>query len=270
LIGEEEYPLVQRPPLTAAKVLYKLFRGLVRLATGPARLLPEGPAKNAVRRLVLSFQHSLPTEFAVNKGDTVVQVGTPHPRTLLRFARAVGPNGRLVVVEAMPENQDRLVQAVASHGLRNVTIVRAAACNENRMGELALSPLGGDHKIPLAGISIDNDARPENVEMRLVPCQFVRLDDALTPLGVATIDYLSVTVNGAEAEVIKGTEKILRASPSGSRLYAKGHAIDALGAPLHRQIEMLARSLGYATKVTRGEPSSTQARRAGDIFAWKP
>ena len=68
---------------------------------------------------------------------------------------------------------------------------------------------------------------------------------------------MSVTVNGAEAEVLRG--------------FAKGHALDQDGKPIHLQSEELMRSIGYDTKITRGEPSSTTdkswLRCAGDLYA---
>jgi FkbM family methyltransferase len=260
---------VQKPPVTRAKLVYRLFRGLVRTLTVPARRLPEGRLKNAVRSLMLNFQHSLPTELVVNRGDTVVQVGTPTPKTVRRFQRAVGPQGRLVIVEAMPENQRRLREDIERRGLSNVQVIEAAACNENGSGELAVSPLWGDHKLPLDGVTIDNDERPENHAMQRIPVRLVRLDDALGDLGLTSVDFLSVTVNGAEAEVLRGAAQILSSSRPGTRVYAKGHALDAAGQPIHQQTEPLMRSFGFRTKVSRGEPSTTQARRAGDLFAWK-
>ena len=49
------------------------------------------------------------------------------------------------------------------------------------------------------------------------------------------IDYLSVTVNGAELEVLKGAEALLRSAPSHARIYAKGHALDNAGEPIHQR-----------------------------------
>src|SRR4029077_7096614 len=141
---------VRRPPFRLARMGYRWQRGATRVLTYPVRWLPEGSATKArVRAGILRFQHSLPTELVVGRGDVVVQVGTPHPSTLLRFHRALGDTGRLVIVEAMPENQERLAQAISAHRLDNVDLVRAAACDENREGELAVSPFRGDHRIPL-------------------------------------------------------------------------------------------------------------------------
>lgn len=174
-----------KPPFRLARTFYKLFRGATRVLTIPVRRLPEGNAKSSIRRFVLRFQHSLPTELVVNAGDTVVQVGTPNPRTMARFARAVGEAGRLIIVEAMPDNQARLEQAIREGGHHNVSLIKAAACNENGAGELAVSPFWGDHRIPLADIAMDNDRKAENQNMPRIPVRFVRLDDALDELGVS-------------------------------------------------------------------------------------
>ena len=94
-------------------------------------------------------------------------------------------------------------------------IIRAAACNENGEGELEVSPYPGDHKIPVPGITTDNVLRPANTYLHRVPVRFIRLDDELREHGVQGIDYLSVTVNGAELEVLKGTEELAaRGSPA--------------------------------------------------------
>lgn len=255
------------------RYLYWGMRGVARVATIPFRRMPEGRTKYWIRSIILAFQRSLPMEFAINPGETVVQIGTPRPRTLHRMRKAVGERGHLVIVEAMPENQQRLAAAIAASGYANVTLIRAAACNENRTGELSISPYLGDHKIALDHIRMDNDLRRGNEAMETIPVEFVRLDDELPRHGVESINFLSITVNGAEGEVLKGTRAILSRSPVHARVYAKGHALDREGQPLHLEARAIMQELGYRTKITRGEPSSTTDRRwrwrAGDLFAWK-
>ena len=70
------------------------------------------------------------------------------------------------------------------------------------------------------------------------------------------IDFLSVTVNGAELEVLKGSEGLLRSAPRHARVYAKGHALDETGEPIHRAAQQFLKELGYETTITKGEPVS--------------
>ena len=254
------------------RVAYYALRGIVRLISMPVSMMPECMFKSCIRRSVLSIQHSLPTELAVNSGDTIVQIGTPWPRTLHRFRRAVGERGCLVIVEAEPINYNRLKSAVEEAGYKNVHVIEGAAWSETIAGKLATSPYFGDHKIQQKAVSMDNDLRAANKEMKQIDVQFYRLDTLLSELGVSEINYLCVTVNGAELEVLKGAEEILKRNQN-IRVYAKGHARLENGLPLHTVTEPYMRSLGYSTKITRGEPSSTTdiswRWRAGDLYAWK-
>ena len=104
---------------------------------------------------------------------------------MARLSAEVGEQGRVIIVEAMPENQDNLESAIKEKSIKNVEVLRAAACNENKAGSLMVSPtFGADHKIALDGIVMDNDLREGNDEMVEIPVDFVRLDDALPKLGI--------------------------------------------------------------------------------------
>lgn len=243
----------------------------IRLLSMPLVHLPEGRLKHRLRLGVLSLENTLPTELAITRGDTAVQVGTPSPRTLHRFRKAVGSAGRLVVFEAEPANFQRLKDAVARAGFDNVHLINAAAFSQSGTGEIACSPYAGDHKIAIPDIRIDNDYRPGNDAAATVQVDFVRLDEALPARGVERVDYLSVTVNGAELEVLRGATGLFAGSPA-IRVYAKGHALAADGQPLNVHIIDFLRRQGFRTKLTRGEltpvPDRWTPYRAGDVYAW--
>jgi len=247
------------------------FRALVRFLAGPARRLDEGRTKQLIRYFILSFQNSLPTELAVNRGDTVIQIGTPWPRTLRRFRRAVGDTGRLIIFEAEPRNHARLKEAIEADGMENVELILAAAWSVDATGQLHLSPHAGDHKVQADGITMDNDLRPENDYAEKIEVDFRTIDSVLKDLGVNHVDYISVTVNGAELEVLKGArETLVRSRPI--RVFSKGHALTEAGVPLHTEIRVYLEGLGLNTKISRGELSAaTQGgwgRRGGDIYGW--
>ena len=263
----------KKTPMKFIRVFYRIQRGAVRVLTIPFRGLKEGGFKTSLRKTILTMQHSLPTEFVVNKGDVVVQVGTPRPRTMRRFLRAIGPAGKLIIVEAMPENQDRLAAAISEGGITNVLLLRGAASNQNGIGELLISPYQGDHKIDVENVVMDNEFKPGNDYKERVSVKFFKLDDELPRNGIHKIGYISITVNGAEAEVLRGASELLKKCDHGTRVYAKGHALDADKNPIHLLTQSIMISNGYETKITRGEPSSTRNTawlwRAGDLYAWK-
>lgn len=258
---------------------FRLERGIVyfirlitRIFTFPLSFLRESQFKLFIRRFVLGFQNSLPTELAVSKGEVAIQIGTPRPRTVRRFSRAVGASGHVFVFEAEPVNFHRLQEAVKQEGLKNVTLIQGAAWSSNGEGELSLSPYSGDHKIRLDDVKLDNDLRPGNQQMERIKCRFYSIDDVLSEHGIKYIHYLSVTVNGAELEVLKGAKQTLLNSP-GIRVYAKGHALQANGQHTRVAIQRWLENIGFRTMTTKGEPSSTTQGgwqwRSGDVFAWK-
>ena len=224
---------------------YRLQRGVTRVLTIPFRKLSEGPCKTKIRTFILNFQNSLPTEFVVNNGDVVIQIGTPWPKTMKRFLRAVGANGKLIIVEAMPENQQRLERVIKEENIENVLLIKGAASNENRSGELLISPYKGDHKIEVPGVVMDNDLKPGNDYVTRVPVKFFKLDDELARFGISKFDYISITVNGAEAEVLKGVSNMLKQCEKGTRVYAKGHALGADNQPIHHLAQRVMIENGY-------------------------
>lgn len=254
------------------RIYIYLIRGLVRLITLPFSFAGESAAKHHARLLALRLQNSLPIELAVSKGETAIQIGTPRPRTVKRFQKAVGSLGRIIIFEAEPNNFTRLQQAFSGDQFDNITLIAGAAWSEPGQGKLSLSPYSGDHKINLDDVRIDNDLRAGNQNMQVIDCTFYSIDQVMLDLKLDTLNYLSVTVNGAELEVLRGAEKTLRNSPA-ARVYAKGHALTEGGQPLNQPIRQWLTSLGFSTVKTKGEPSSTIDNswrwRAGDAYAWK-
>ncbi|MGB7288365.1 MAG: hypothetical protein WBC71_15680, partial [Salaquimonas sp.] len=161
---------------------------------------------------------------------------------------------------------------VKRQGYTNVFVLEKAAWSETKSGTLKVSPYVGDHKIAVDGVKMDNDLRPGNENMVNLPVEFSTIDDALAELGILQLNYLSVTVNGAEHEVLKGAKQTILRS-NNLRVYSKGHAQSANGKPINIEIKEFLDSIGLNAIITKGEPSSTTDSRwlwrSGDVYAWK-
>lgn len=256
--------------------MFRSFRSLNQLAgvvAYPARVLPEGKLKNHIRTWVLKFQFNLPAYLAINRGDVAMQVGTPNPSLLRRFSRAVGPNGFVVVVEADEENAARLQESLASLRWKNVAIVKKGAWSAAGTLNFSRSPaFPGDHKIAINEIVHDNDLRPENEKYEEAPIEVDTLDNIAAANGLERLDYLSITVNGAELEVLRGAEQML--SEMRPRVFSKAHARHRDGTPLNVPIREFLGRFGYVTFRTRGEQTVGNdpdwKRRDGDVYAYQP
>lgn len=75
--------------------------------------------------------------YAPKPGDIVVDVGAGIGTETVPFAKAVGPTGRVVAIEAHPRTCEALRRTVARSGLTNVTVVHAAIAD--REGELRIT-----------------------------------------------------------------------------------------------------------------------------------
>ena len=248
-----------------------MAKGLVWATSLPTRLIPQSPVKEAIKLRLLAFQNHLPWRLQVNPGETAIQVGTPNPRTVGRFSRGVGAAGRVIIVEAEPGNAERLRQSLPGLPYPNVTIVNTAIFSSKGRMRLVLSPFKGDHKIAVDGILHDNDYRPENTYEQSVEVETDTLDGIVDSLGLRRVDFVSITINGAEIEALKGAERLLERRPL--RIYVKAHARHADGTPINETIMAMLRARGFTVCRTRGEPAAGTnpqwTMRDGDVYGFK-
>jgi len=228
---------------------------------------PEGRLKERLRRLGLRFFKRFPIELTLRKGETIVQVGAQPGGELLRLAQIVGERGRVIAIEPEPANVEGLRKTLEKNSAKNVTIIPKGAWSGKGKQRLLLSPHPGDHKINVSGVLHDNDLKPENYQS-FAEIEVDTVDNILRTLGINRVDYVKITINGAELEVLKGMEETLRGD---LRLWVKGHALKD-GQPLHKAIASFLKERGFSVQIAKGEgaPVSKDFVRKGDIYATRP
>lgn len=232
--------------------------------------VPEGRMRHVLRGLALHAGLTLPRRALVNRGDCVLQVGTPSPETVRYYLELVGPTGRVIVVEPEEANFCRLAADPVIAAAPNATLLRRAAWSRQERLALTVSRSAVDHKVEVPGIVHDNDYVQDNYcGTQLVQADTV--DNILDELAVPRVDYAEIHVNGAELEVLEGMH---RALPRTLRLHVKGHALlKDTGEPINRQISRVLRERGFRTVVgartkARDEAvARSWAYRAGDVYA---
>lgn len=228
---------------------------------------PEGGLKEGIRRLGLIFFKRFPIELTLRKGETIVQVGVTPGGELIRLSQIVGKSGRVIAIEPEKENLATLRRKLKEESVKNATLVPKGAWSKKGKQRLLLSPHPGDHKIKAPGVLHDNDLRPENYQS-FTEIEVDTVDNILRDLGIAHVDYVKITINGAEYEVLKGMEETLKGD---LRLWVKGHALKD-GQPLHKVIASFLKERGFSVQITKGEgaPVSQDFIRRGDVYACKP
>ena len=235
------------------------------------RLVNDNRLRLLIWRLFLRFRPLIPREFMIRAGDIVVAIGVPFFDTIRRFSMAAD-TGRVIVIEADKANKERLENAIRAEGLNNVHIIGKAAWSKPGNLRFLIAKRDEDHRIENADIVIDNDfreAQESGSYRESIIVEASTIDQMMNEAGVDHIDYIEITVNGAELEVIKGMNGII---PRTSIIFAKGHVRDKItGEPLNKSICSHLRDYGFDTSITI--PSRSVATewgmRDGDVYAWR-
>jgi len=174
----------------------KRMRKGVYLASGFEEevLVPEGGWRVFIEIFHYKFYEQI---FNIENGEVVLDVGAHVGLFTMKARKAVGENGLVVAIEPEPKNAALLSENVRSHGFKNVVVVKKAAGNHKGKVKLYVS-LGsrGHSLLPIRPSSIDVDMDT--------------LDNIAAELGLTRVDFIKIDVEGAELDVLKGAEKILR------------------------------------------------------------
>jgi FkbM family methyltransferase len=132
----------------------------------------------------------------VQPGNVVLDIGANIGSYTLRCAQKVGPAGRVISFEAVPENACLLQNNIELNGLSNVTIVpRAAGAGA---GRVALFSTGHASSTRLA--EGGNFNRVGEIEM-------VTADSVVEELGLPCVDWIKMDIEGGEPDALRGLEQ---------------------------------------------------------------
>jgi FkbM family methyltransferase len=157
-------------------------------------------------------------------GDVAVDVGANVGLLTVPLALAVGPAGRVLAVEPLPANVERLEDNVRRNQLGNVTVVSAAAGAKDGQVQLQVAA-----DPAFSSVTVVTKYRVAGAMQ--VPCR--RLDSLWKELGRPRIALLKIDVEGGELSVLDGARELLQSSRPVLLVEADpGAAADALAARL--------------------------------------
>lgn len=236
-------------------------------------LFPEGRVKHLIRSVALSRDWYPNRRLFVNRGDVMFQVGVTRPSIIEWTLSMIGDEGKVVVIEPENRNFARISASSCLTEDPRVTLLNRAAWSRRELLMLTVSDNPVDNKIAIEGILHDNDFVPDNyvAEQEI---QADTIDNVAEELGITSIDFAEIHVNGAELEVLKGMVRML---PSTHRLHIKAHAlIGEDRVPLYEPIRVFLQDRGFRVVVTAPSEARQEAvaagwkERAGDLYAWNP
>jgi FkbM family methyltransferase len=201
----------------------------VRIAGDEYRLDPQ------LRRWNVDAERDVREVFdrVIRNGDTVADIGANFGLHTMYLASLTGAAGRVFAFEPVPSNVGLLRTHLRYNGFTDcVTVVQSAVSNSPAQSlDLRLSEDAFAVEASLVGGS----------ELRRITVPNVRLDD----FEFGTVPtLLKIDVEGAELEVIRGGEALLRRSHPVLVMEVHGPALAAFGSSVPELQETL-RSFGY-------------------------
>ena len=234
-----------------------------KLIRSTATAIPEGGLKNWLRKTILNHRIAAPRELMVNKGDTVVQVGMWRPVAAKSLARAIGPKGRIMFAEVSDKAIDDLKKAMENGPCKNVSFFNRGAWDSP--GELELL--------------VEDDPAATRLDTGMLhpghgttSTKMVAVDtiaNMCAEAGIDKIDYIEITVNGAELHALKGMGELVKST---KRVWIAGLTRDPdTGKPLNIDISEELQARGVNTKISKsGKKVGDQwGKLDGHVYGWQ-
>ena len=145
--------------------------------------------------------------FRPKEGDIVVDVGAHIGLYTMIASRLVGENGKVIAIEAHPENYEMLNRNIKLNGLTNVMPLNYAVYSKETKIKLYLR----DEELGCTVYNTIIGSRANTREDKSIEVNANTLDDLLQNNGIshADINWIKIDVEGAEFEVLKGAVKVL-------------------------------------------------------------
>ena len=130
-------------------------------------------------------------DYTPRPGDIVVDAGAGSGTEVLTFSRLVGQSGKVIAVEAHPEAFRRLHELCQVNGLLNVVTIQAALsdapgfCEISDLEDPVLNTIVGSFR---HGVRVPADT----------------LDRIIERVGVDSVDFLKMNIEGGEAKALEG------------------------------------------------------------------
>ena len=139
--------------------------------------------------------------FTPKEGDTVIDIGAHIGRYTITSSKQVGNSGKVVAIEADPDNFQLLKRNIALNNLTNVLPLNYAVFSTRTRMKLYEQSASAKYN----SVMLSRAAKTKNY----VEINADTLDSILKLNEVNQVNWIKIDVEGAEFEVLKGSTKTL-------------------------------------------------------------
>jgi FkbM family methyltransferase len=154
--------------------------------------------------------------FTPKEGDTVIDIGAHIGRYTITSSKQVGNAGKVVAIEADPDNFEILKKNIALNNLTNVLPLNYAVFSSRTKIKLYEQSASAKYN----SVMLTRAAKTKNY----VEVNADTLDSILKQNGINQVNWIKIDVEGAEFEVLKGSIETL--SGENVSLFVEIHNID--------------------------------------------
>jgi FkbM family methyltransferase len=151
--------------------------------------------------------------YMVKSGETVILGGVFSDEYVKDYANIVGTNGKIVVVEANPENIKRLKKKC--NMLKQVTFLNKALWHKK--GKTSFLLASAEQAQGYNRIDDETIAKfPENLvnEVKQITIDTCSLNDIRSEMKLDTVHQINLTINGAELRALDSFDQIQKLNPN--------------------------------------------------------
>jgi len=206
-------------------------------------------------------------EKIVRPGDTVLDIGANVGIVSLWLSKLVGQHGKVHAFEPNPALQKLLTQTLQRNGISNVSLHPVALGTTS--GQMELRILPGNTGSGSLVLEYDQ------TNCQTTTVRVATLDSIVEKEGIKTVRLIKIDVEGFEAQVLQGGERLLQSVRPQAILF---EVVDHSGKPLsERPVFQILQAAGYGffaipkcrfrMHVTRVDPNLSDDQGLTDFLA---
>lgn len=204
-----------------------IHRGLVRLFNSGMRFIPFW-IKYEIGRFL---RRNRAPYFLIRPGMVLVQIGAPQDTLLSGRSRAMyfcllaGSTGKVVVIEPDEASVKTFKQIVGERSIKCPIVANCAAWSSRKNLKILVNPAHPASNF-ISGTKSYDEARLSEYKQIDVPADTV--DNILRENQIDKLDLISITTNGSEREILRGTVETIARGVELISLARTGNYLDLM------------------------------------------